>query len=113
MSERITSFAAFWRLYVAEHRDSVNRRLHFVGTTLGLVLGLAALFTQRWWLLALTPVAGYGFAWVGHFLVERNRPAAFRHPLYSLMADFVMYGKIWTGAMDEEVHRLLDERAAA
>jgi hypothetical protein len=113
MSERITSFAEFWRFYVAEHRDILNRRLHFVGTTLGLLLGLTALLTQRWWLLALTPLAGYGFAWVGHFLVERNRPAAFRQPLYSLMADFVMYGKIWTGAMDEEVRRLCDERAAA
>jgi hypothetical protein len=113
MSERSTSFAAFWRFYVAEHRHSLNRRLHFIGTTLGLLLGLTALLTQRWWLLALTPVAGYGCAWVGHFLVERNRPAAFGHPLYSLMADFVMYGKIWAGAMDEEVRRLVDERAAA
>jgi hypothetical protein len=113
MAERIGSFAEFWPFYVGEHRHPLNRRLHFVGTSLGLLVGLLALITQRWWLLALTPLAGYGFAWVGHFLVEGNRPATFRYPLYSLRADFVMYAKIWAGSMDGEVRRLLDERAAA
>lgn len=89
--DRIASFREFYPYYLTEHRDSTCRRLHFVGTTMVIGLVLFAAATGRWgWLLAV-PLAGYGFAWVGHFFFEKNRPATFQYPLYSLAADFVMY----------------------
>ncbi|MFZ5480534.1 MAG: Mpo1-like protein [Myxococcota bacterium] len=92
------SFEEFWPYYLSEHRDPLNRRLHFVGTNLMLVtLAVALLVDPR--LLLLCPVVGYGFAWVGHFGVEKNRPATLRHPLWSLMGDFRMVGKMWIGQL--------------
>ena len=111
MSQRIQSFREFWPFYVGEHANPLNRKLHFIGTTLVLICALTALATQRWWLFALMPVCGYSFAWVGHFIIEKNRPATFKYPVYSLAADFVMYGKMWAGAMDAEVSKL--HKAAA
>ena len=73
------------------------RRLHFVGTTLVLIVVAAALVARTPWLLLLAPVAGYGFAWVGHFVFEKNRHATFSHPFYSLAADFVLFRDILTG----------------
>src|SRR3712207_274017 len=91
------SFRDFYPDYLAEHRHPVSRRLHFTGTALVLVtLGFAAV-TGRWALLAAAPVFGYGLAWLGHFVFERNRPATFRHPLYSLAGDFVMFRDMLTG----------------
>ncbi|MCG8393077.1 MAG: DUF962 domain-containing protein [Pseudomonadales bacterium] len=95
------SFAEFYPFYLQEHGNPTCRRLHFVGTTLLLVL-LAAIIVgalSTWWLFAL-PVVGYGFAWVGHFFFEKNRPATFKHPWYSLMGDFVMYKDILTRRID-------------
>lgn len=95
--KRFTRFSEFYPFYLSEHSDRVNRRLHFVGSTLVLALVLFALLTQHWvWLLAV-PFAGYGFAWVGHFFFEKNKPATFSHPLYSFMGDWVMYKDILTG----------------
>jgi len=91
------SFAAFYPYYLDEHRDRTCRRLHFVGSSLVLGCLLAAIVSgNAWWLLGM-PLAGYGFAWVGHFGFEKNRPATFRHPLYSLMGDWVMYADILRG----------------
>ncbi|HZS41525.1 MAG TPA: DUF962 domain-containing protein [Polyangia bacterium] len=102
MEKRYASFREFWPFYVREHSHPVNRALHFVGTTLviGCAVGAAA---GHVYLIPAMPVIGYGFAWVGHFLVEKNRPATFKYPLYSLAADFVMWSKIATGKMGEEV----------
>ena len=95
--KRFNRFSEFYPFYLSEHADRVNRRLHFVGSTLVIALVLFALVTQQWiWLLAV-PFAGYGFAWVGHFFFEKNKPATFAHPLYSLMGDWVMYKDILTG----------------
>lgn len=70
--------------------------LHFAGSTLVLLCFAMALLTANvWWLLGM-PVCGYGFAWFGHFVFEKNRPATFRYPLYSLMGDWVMYWQMWT-----------------
>lgn len=91
------SFGEFYPYYLSEHADPVSRRLHVIGTSLSVLLLLAVLATQQWWLLLLVPVTGYGFAWVGHFFFEKNRPATFRHPLYSLMGDFVMLRDVLTG----------------
>jgi hypothetical protein len=74
---RIATFREFWPYYVREHAKPVTRALHFIGSTIVLALVAAALVTGRFWLLALTPVAGYGFAWIGHFGFEKNRPATF------------------------------------
>jgi hypothetical protein len=98
--ERYQSFAAFFPFYLSEHSNATNRRLHFVGTSLVNLLLLTAVISGTWWLLFLLPVAGYGFAWYGHFIVEKNRPATFKYPLWSLMGDYKMYfmmltGKLW------------------
>lgn len=96
-AERFSRFADFYPFYLAEHSNPTSRRLHFVGSLL--VLGILgyALLTQQWlWLLAM-PVAGYGFAWVGHFIFEKNRPATFQYPLYSFLGDWVMFKDMLTG----------------
>jgi len=85
------SFAAFWPHYLREHSRPATRALHYAGTSLVVLLALAAAFLRQWWLLAALPIAGYGFAWASHFLVERNRPATFTHPAWSLAADFRMW----------------------
>ena len=91
------SFAEFYPYYLSEHQDRTCRRLHFAGSTVALVcLILLVLTGNLWWLLGAA-VSGYAFAWVGHFGFEKNRPATFRHPFYSLMGDWVMYRDIWTG----------------
>ncbi len=91
------SFAEFYPFYLEEHRHPVSRRLHFVGS-LGVIGFLAmALATGGWVWLPAAVVCGYGCAWIGHFFFEKNRPATFRHPIYSLMGDWVMFRDICTG----------------
>ena len=97
MTDRFATFAEFYPFYLAEHSNRTCRRLHFAGTSLVLGTLVAALATGNAWWLAAAPVAGYGFAWVGHFAFEHNRPATFTHPLYSLMGDWVMYKDMLTG----------------
>ena len=100
MSEaRFTSFREFYPFYLQEHSNKTCRRLHFIGTSLVLALLVAVLITGNWvWLWAF-PVIGYGFAWVGHYVYEKNRPATFKYPCYSFMGDFVMYKDIWLGRL--------------
>ena len=92
-----TSFSKFYPFYLSQHADKTNRRLHFCGSLLVITLALAALFTQHFLLFFAVPFAGYGFAWVGHFFFEKNKPATFTYPLYSLAGDFVMFWQILTG----------------
>lgn len=90
-------FAQFYPYYLGEHSNHICRRLHFVGSTGVLVfVGTAILSRNPAWLIA-TPLCGYGFAWIGHYVFEKNKPATFRHPLYSLMGDWVMYRDMWIG----------------
>jgi len=97
MGRGYRSSGEFYPYYPLEHQGPTCRLLHFTGTALVIVTLLAALATRHWrWLLA-APVSGYGFAWVGHFVFEHNRPATFRHPLYSLAGDFVMFRDILIG----------------
>ncbi len=106
MSERsIRTYAEFWPFYVQEHSNQTNRLLHFTGTSLAMVLLIGALVTQTWWLLVAVPVAGYGLAWVGHFGVEKNKPASFKYPFWSFISDFRMWALMLTGRMSEEVER--------
>jgi hypothetical protein len=96
-SRQYHSFRDFYPFYLTEHSRSGTRRLHFAGTLLVLLTLACALATRRWGLLALLPVFGYGFAWVAHFAVERNRPATFQYPLYSLAGDFHMFADMVRG----------------
>lgn len=94
---RYRSLAEFYPFYLSEHQNDTSRRLHFIGTALLIVIALYALFTQQWVLLWLVPVVGYGFAWVGHAFFEKNKPATFKYPLYSLASDFWMFADILRG----------------
>ena len=95
--EGFGSFDEFYPYYLAEHSNRNCRRLHFVGSWLVLaVLAWAMVSRNPWWLLA-TPLIGYGFAWVGHFVVEKNRPATFKYPAWSLAGDWVMFKDILIG----------------
>ena len=94
------SFAEFYPYYLQEHRNRTCRRLHFFGTLLVITLLVTALLSGNWWMLLLLPVVGYGFAWVGHFKFEKNRPATFKHPWYSLAGDFVMFKDILIGRIE-------------
>ncbi len=104
MGERLASYEAFWPFYVSQHMNQTNRQLHFVGTSL--VIAFLALAVVRNPLFALgCPLFGYGFAWVGHFFFERNRPATFTYPLWSLRGDFRMYRLMLLGRMGPELDR--------
>ncbi len=94
-----TSFAGFWPFYLSEHSNALNRRLHFFGTTLVIITAISIGVTRNPLLIPLLPVVGYGPAWFGHFRIERNRPASFKHPLWSLMGDFKMYFWMLTGRL--------------
>ncbi len=93
-----SSFKDFYPFYLGEHANLICRRLHFIGTS-GIVVIAALVITQVLplvWLWAI-PVLGYGFAWVGHFFFEKNRPATFKYPFYSFLGDWVMYKDMWIG----------------
>nr|WP_246881715.1 MULTISPECIES: DUF962 domain-containing protein [unclassified Pseudomonas] len=89
--KQFNTFADFYPYYLSEHANSTCRRLHFIGTTLVIFILAMTIAKGAWLLLLALPLAGYSFAWVGHFFFEKNRPATFQHPLYSLLGDFVMY----------------------
>lgn len=97
IDRKYASFADFYPDYLKEHADPTCRKLHFVGSTLALLCMAALLVTASPWWIAAALVSGYGFAWIGHFVFEKNRPATFRHPFYSFMGDWVMYWQLLTG----------------
>ena len=105
MARKYRSFAEFWPFYLREHSRPGTRALHYIGTTLVVVLAIAALVTGQWLLLAAMPLAGYVFAWISHFAYERNRPATFTYPLWSLAADFRMWLYWITGRLGPELQR--------
>ena len=97
MEKQYKTFHDFYPYYLSEHRNPTCRVLHFIGSTLVLVfLAFALLTTNPWW-CAAAPIAGYGFAWVGHFFFEKNRPATFTYPVYSFASDWVMYVQLLVG----------------
>lgn len=103
---KFPTYKAFWPYYVSEHRNKTNRNLHFTGTLLALLILVFAILTGSWVWLVAVPFCGYGFAWVGHFVFEKNRPATFQYPLWSLMGDFQMFAFMCLGRMDREVKRM-------
>src|SRR5499427_8177687 len=101
------SFADFWPYYLSEHRQPATRLLHGLGTLLAIAFIVFVIAAGRWWLFPLGLIPGYGFAWISHFFIEKNRPATFSYPLWSLRADFRMWWKIVSGTMQAEVDRVV------
>jgi len=102
----LATFEEFWPFYVGQHSKEGTRALHFAGTTAGLAWLLAAAAFRRPHFLVHALVSAYGLAWVGHFFIEKNRPATFTYPLWSLEGDFRMYALMWQGKMSAEIERL-------
>jgi len=96
-AKKFATFREFYPFYLSEHNNRTCRRLHFAGSSLALVCFALVVGTGNLWWFVAALAAGYGFAWVGHFVFEKNRPASFKQPLFSFMGDWVMYKDIWTG----------------
>lgn len=110
---RYRTFEDFYPFYLGEHSDPRSRALHYLGTSgAAILLGASAVLREPT-LLAAVPFAGYGFAWVGHFFFERNRPATFRYPLWSLRGDLRMLFEAATGRLDHGHFRPTGTRPAA
>jgi hypothetical protein len=102
---RFKSFAEFWPYYVAEHSKPGTRVLHLIGTMIGIACAVFFIVSGRWWLFPLALVPGYGAAWIGHFFIEKNRPATFQYPLWSFIGDYKMIWMMLAGRMEAEVER--------
>ncbi|MCX7544448.1 DUF962 domain-containing protein [Marinicella gelatinilytica] len=98
-NKQFNSFKAFYPFYLSQHQNPTCRLLHVIGSFLVILTVLLSIYLSNPWLLLLVPVIGYGFAWLGHFKYEKNRPATFSYPLYSLMGDWVMFWQIITGQL--------------
>ncbi len=105
IESRIKQFDGFWLFYVCEHAHPLNRQLHFIGSSLGLVCLALLCYTGNLFFFPLGLVMGYGFAWAGHFFVEQNKPASFSYPLWSLRSDWKMWALMLTGRMRPEIAR--------
>ena len=104
-NDRFQTYADFWPYYLREHAKPETRALHYFGTGLGVCLAMAALLLWDWTLVPAALIAGYLFAWIGHFFVEKNRPATFTYPLWSFVSDFRMLGFWLAGRLDKELKR--------
>jgi hypothetical protein len=96
-TKKFQSLQEFYPFYLTEHSNSTSKLLHFIGTSLFFAILIYGLYSQQYSLLWFMPVVGYGFAWVGHFFFEKNKPATFKYPFYSLASDFIMYFDILRG----------------
>jgi hypothetical protein len=97
MTDKYKSLNEFYPFYLSEHRNDTSRKLHFTGTALFFILLFIALFLSKYWILWLLPVVGYGFAWTGHYFFEKNKPATFKYPVYSLLSDFRLFFELLSG----------------
>ena len=97
MDKRITDYNEFYKYYLKEHSNAICRLLHIIGTTIVLALLLTSIIHQNPYWLIFVPLSGYGFAWIGHFVFEKNQPATFKYPLWSLKSDFKMYFDVLSG----------------
>lgn len=112
-SGAMRTFADFWPYYLGEHRHPLNRALHFVGSTVAVLVVALGVWRREWALVPAGIATGYAFAWVGHFVIERNKPATFQHPLWSFLGDWKMYGLMVTGRLPDELSRLAPAKARA
>ena len=99
MAKEYTNFKEFYPFYLTQHSNKTCRLLHVIGTTILLAVLVTAIYHRRPMLLLTIPVIGYGFAWVGHFFFEKNTPATFTYPLWSLRSDFKMYFQVIIGTI--------------
>lgn len=104
-NSKIANYRDFWPHYLREHGKPQTRAIHYVGTGLALLSTIAIAVTGNLWLIPMALVAGYGPAWIGHFFIEKNRPATFTHPLWSLISDFRMAALWATGQLGPELKR--------
>lgn len=95
--ELYRNLGEFYPFYLSQHADRKSRRLHFIGSTLAVILLITAITTQFWWLIAIAFIQGYALAWVGHFFFEHNKPATFVYPVLSFLGDWLMWWEIMTG----------------
>ncbi|HYD32697.1 MAG TPA: DUF962 domain-containing protein [Azospirillaceae bacterium] len=105
MARRCRSYREFWPHYLAEHSRPATRTLHLAGTGAALALLVLGVVLDSPWLLGAAAVSGYGLAWISHMVVERNRPATFTHPLWSLVSDFRMFFLFLAGRLEAELRR--------
>jgi hypothetical protein len=103
MEKQFATFDEFWPFYVQQHENKLSRTLHVAGTTVAMALVATAIVRRRAWPLLVAPVAGYGLAWAGHLMFEKNMPTSFSHPIWALRAGLQMWLKTMTGQMDAEV----------
>ena len=103
MTRKYTSFSEFWPFYLQEHSKVHTRALHYIGSTRVVAFAAYALISESYWWFAAMPLAGYFFAWLAHFTIEKNRPATFTYPLWSLAADFRMWWLWLTGRLSKEL----------
>ena len=103
------SIAEFYPFYLSEHRKPSTRAMHFIGTGLVIICFFYAVFSHQWMLLLLIPVVGYGFAWISHAFIERNKPATFTYPLFSLGSDFIMFWDMLTGRIGNRLKQAIDK----
>ncbi|MFT5635909.1 MAG: hypothetical protein ACI89T_001364 [Cognaticolwellia sp.] len=97
--KQYNDFKSFYPFYLSQHQNIICRRLHFIGSSLIIITLAYILITSAWALLWALPLFGYGFAWLGHFFFEKNRPATFTYPWYSLLGDWVMYKDMIMGKL--------------
>lgn len=109
--DKFQTFEAFWPYYLGEHKLITCRSLHYIGTVGSAALLVFLLFTQQWSMLPLVLVAGYGPAWIGHFFIEKNRPATFTYPWWSLIGDYKMCYMALKGELRTELSRLFGAEA--
>jgi hypothetical protein len=105
MTETIRRYSDFWPYYLREHANPRTRALHYAGTSFATAALVACVATGKWWLFPLALLAGYGPAWIAHFFVEKNRPATFTYPLWSLIFDYRMAWSWATGRLADELTR--------
>jgi hypothetical protein len=105
MAEPFQSYSEFWPFYLREHGLPATRALHYCGSIASIIVVVWAIVTQNWWWLLAMPVLGYAPAWIGHFFIEKNKPASFKAPLWSLISDYRMCALFLTGRLGAELRK--------
>ncbi|MFM7758595.1 MAG: Mpo1-like protein [Crocinitomicaceae bacterium] len=106
-NNQFNSLKEFYPFYLQQHSDSICRYLHFIGTAGFITIVIYSFIAENYWLLLFGPLCGYGFAWIGHYVFEKNKPATFKHPFYSLISDFIMFYHMMTFQMAGQLKKHL------